>query len=280
MRLRIESVITAEGLSERTLPPGILKGNEYLGASEYLFKFVLNDDDSRWSIIDRYVQAKHEAKFKRLNFENALSAIYLSNEPSYRNGYASFITLENIRHLCRAVNNVSAYPLLQKLYQSTTEVVPLPDNLSVEFARTNRILSGTDKRGVTGCPEALYQLRMFLEGKYIARIGFNAHPEGESTVLSITNIQGVPSGVSYYDSLYEQFNFRPFNTLIRRLKLFADESPDPIELRGLKNPANIACSGLYNSVFKLEGIQRFSFKRIRSCDRQEINTSVLAACAY
>ena len=108
-------------------------------------------------------------------------AIYLSDTPSFRNGYAAYASEENVRHLCRAIVNLRSRPIFQEMFESTQ--LSLPEESAVEFAMTDRINLGSDKRGITGCPEALYQLRMFYKDRYIARVGYNGHIEGESFVV-------------------------------------------------------------------------------------------------
>jgi|Napbiome12C3dose_1001474.scaffolds.fasta_scaffold00001_218 hypothetical protein len=255
-----EAIILAEIPPSRELPSGILKGNDLLNASAYLFRFILSDDDPRWHIVSGFVQAKKEARFRPLNFENALLAIYLSDAPSFRNGYSSVSKAESLRQFCRAVYNVGAFPILKDSFQAVAEEPELPRGFTIEFARTDRILSGANKLGITGCPEALYQLRMFKDGEYIARIGFNAHSEEEVMVLSVTNMQGVPKGHPYRE-LSEQCGVKPFNVLLQRVKTLTDVSSIPVVLRGLKNPVHQESGPLYNTVFKHEKIRRFSFKR-------------------
>ncbi|MBI2338220.1 hypothetical protein HYU95_03460 [Candidatus Daviesbacteria bacterium] len=267
--MRIETIIQEEGLADPRLLPGILKGNRYLNASEYLFRFILSDDDPRWAIAAGYTKAKQANRFKPVSFESALSAIYLSDRPSFRGGYGMYNSPPTLRQLCRAVINIGCYPELKAVFDKTSNASGLPEGLSWEFARTERILSGTDRRGITGCPEALYQVRVFCQGtetscqgKYLGRVGFNIHTEGESQVMSVTNLQGIPCGPDCYHCFTQRFGIKFFNALVNQAKRMAAEHPIPIQLKGLKNPNCIGSSGLYNATFKTEGIQRVSFKRL------------------
>ncbi|MFA6420360.1 MAG: hypothetical protein WCW13_06170, partial [archaeon] len=58
------------------------------------------------------------------------------------------------------------------------------------FERTRSIQGKLDYRGVSGCPEALWQLQLFDRNKYVGRIGFNFHTEGKKNIVTIANVQG------------------------------------------------------------------------------------------
>jgi len=242
------------------LPHGVMKGNRILNASIYLFRFILKDSDPRWKIVYEYLSAKKEVGFKPLNFENALRAIYLSKEQSFRNRYTAYTSKENILQLIRAIQNLNSHNLLNEMFCKTKQTKP--QQLDIEFARTNKILAGIDSQGITACPEALYQLRAFIGGKYIGRIGFNAHLEDDDFILSITNIQGVPNNPCLYDEFKQLCGIKPHNILVQQLKSFQQtNNGTTIYLRGLRNPPYKQSSAFYNALFRAEGIDRFYFNR-------------------
>lgn len=258
--MRMETIIESEGVDMSPPPPREVDGNELFNKALYLFGFIPADDDPRWALINGYVLAQ-KPRFKRVTFEAALSGIYLSQTPSYRNGYGCWGSEPNLRQLSRAIINMRTYPFLKVLYERVKDSIDIPDGFKLELARTNRILKGTDRRAITGCPEAAHQLRLFDGSEYRGRIGFNAHREQGGIILSITNVQGVPGGEDYYKEMKEKYNVNPFNFLIGVLKLMTGESPYPMPLRGLKNPKYGESRALYHGVFKLEGIPRANFTR-------------------
>lgn len=133
----------------------------------------------------------------------------------------------------------------------------MPIGFSYEFSVTDSVSVGTDSRGITGCPEALYQLRMLLDGKYIGRVGFNLHTENGQEVVSITNMQGIPGGSEIYEKLRKQHDFGPYRETVRLVK--DHFSKDNCLVRGIKNPRS-GNAGFYNTVFKKSGVRRLSYK--------------------
>lgn len=245
--------------SKSNKPIGIMNGNEAVNVSLHFFRFILADKDPRWKLVHDYLALKETVQFKPIHMENALEAIYLSDFKSYRSRYSGFSCPANILQLERAIQNVKSWPWLQKRFDETNNTNS-SDSIQIKLARTDSITSGKNKEGVTACPEALYQLRMFQNNKYISRIGFNIHIEDESNVISITNIQGVPGGHQINEEIKEEYGTMPYNILIRRLKLL-QESDENIIIKGLKNPLHNESSALYNSVFKAETVNRVHFKR-------------------
>mgnify|MGYP001577345812 CR=1 FL=1 len=252
-------LLDQEGVSFRQFPPLIYRGG-LLNTCEYLFRCIPEQEDPRWLIASEYEKTRDEVGFDGINFENALLAIYLSDTPSFRNGYAAYASEENVRHLCRAIVNLRSHPIFNGMFESTR--LSLPEESAVEFAITDRINLGSDKNGITGCPEALYQLRMFYKNRYIARIGFNGHIEEEGVVVSITNVQGVPNGKEFYTWMIDTYQTTPFNLLVNYLRCMCESvGQASVDLRGLKNPRNEQSRGLYNALFESEGISRYSFHR-------------------
>lgn len=242
------SLIRNEGICDVVLPAGIEKSEQLVQASIYLFKFILGDDDSRWGIVKKFVDAKEETQFEGVHVETALIATYLSKTNGHRGNYARYSTPESIRQLCRAVVNLSQWENVSNNVDLSSQEVEL------EVARTNKITRGTDRRGITGCPEALYQLRMFFNGTYVGRTGFNVHNESSEKIVSITNIQGVPNGKSYHNKIEDRLGTPPMNFLVGRVAGFAERIG--ADVRGLKNPKN-GDQRMYNIIFKKERIDRF-----------------------
>jgi len=242
----------------RQIPVGINKIEPLIDAAERLFGFLPNEDDERWQIASYYCQAKEKNEIKPMNFENAMRSIYLSEDISFRNAIMAYTHEPNVRQLARAVINLNHFDFLKEKFTNLND--GLNSNFKIEFSQTNRINQGTDERGITGCPEALYQLRLFDQDEYIARIGFNIHMESKTKIVSITNIQGIPGGSENYKNIVEQYGFKPFNLLIKKLKTSLSDENNLI-YRGLKNPKNEDSASLYNTVFKTEKIKRYSFKK-------------------
>lgn len=119
------------------------------------------------------------------------------------------------------------------------------------------ITLGRNSQQITGCPEALHQLRLFSpERKYLGRIGFNIHLEqGDLPIMSITNMQGIPDGRSTYMHL----GINPFDILLDQAKGICQEM-GVSAIRGIKNP--LVHPELYNTVFKRHAIHRASAPKV------------------
>jgi hypothetical protein len=242
----------------RTIPKGINKTEDLINSAEKLFGFLPNDNDERWQIASIYNTANKKHEIIPVNLENGLLAIYLSNQVSFRNAIMAYTHEPNIRQLTRAVVNLNNFDFLKEKFKNVNN--NLINDFSIEFALTNHIKKGVDERGITGCPEALYQLRLFDEKKYIARIGFNVHMEEKNKIISIVNIQGVPGKIQLYKDIIEEYKVKPFNILIQKLKRSLSNEENVI-FRGLKNPKNKESSALYNATLDAEGIKKFSYKK-------------------
>ena len=253
-------IFDEEGIStQSSLPPFIRKPDRLINASEYLFGFLLSDGDPRWHLVEGYLDAKDRTRFRGLHFECALRAIYLSEWPSYRNRYRSYPNEQNIRQLARAIINLAAFSELSNIMAEVLSGTH--EKLTIEFARTNKISLGTDARGITGCPEALYQLRLFRKEKYMGRIGFNVHLEQGKAIFSIVNIQGIPNGKDLYGGITNALGMPPLNYLVGKLRAVCDYGFRDllVEVRGLRNPQNNP--HLYNTIFSKEGIERYPFHK-------------------
>lgn len=263
MSIKKEGFVLRSDIKNRAYPPPVVfRGDTQINASLDFFGSILHWDDNRWEYPEKYAMGKERSSYRGIHWEAALQAIYLSDKPSFRNQYSKYVSHENRRQLGRAIENLSVYQALKHMYDSSSPEFQLPTELEIKLARTGKITKGVDADNVTGCPEALYQLRMFKSngrGRYIGRIGFNVHFEDDVAVFSVTNIQGIPGGLEYCSRIKQEHGIRPFNTMIKRLKLLAAQSPAEYEIRGYKN--NSENPGLYNTVFKKEGIKRVSFDR-------------------
>lgn len=215
----IDSALDREGITGAT----VLTAENYqplTDATIKLFRFPLHADDPRARLAVHYLQMKHLIH-KPMNFENALLADYLSlKNPSTRFGYSQYIGLPPLVQLARALRNIE---IGSQLAQGDRESGVYLHRL----AQTNKITRGSDRLGVTGCPEALWQLQLFTGQRYLGRIGFNFHDNHEKTVVSITNVQGGPKGVKADIESYEKHMDAPFGAALIELlrKKLAHELP-------------------------------------------------------
>ncbi|MFA9288519.1 MAG: hypothetical protein ACEQSA_01425 [Weeksellaceae bacterium] len=263
----LTSVIESEGFPiQGPYGPTVLQPQYFQDASEYLFGVLLMDpSDPRLTLAQAYHDTKERVRFKPQHFENALLAIYLSDKPSFRNRYSGFTSEENLRHLCRALHNLGSFHEIGEIFTESQNNEIGIEGIDMQLAVTHSVNLGCNAQGITGCPEALYQLQMQWDGHYIGRIGFNTHLENDKRIISVTNIQGIPSenlqaaGLSY-ENFHDSYGAGPHNMLLRRLKTFSTIDPS-IELRGLRNPKHKESSAFYNTVFKNEGLKRMKFKR-------------------
>lgn len=257
-------ILTSEGYSPVTLKPWIWKGDTLLNACQTLFRgFIFQDDDPRWAIVSKFVEVQRLKKFNGTSIENALQAIYLSPHPSYRRGYSSFNSEPAIRQLCRAIKNLEAITWLDGCFcpGNLAACMDFSDRANLRFNITDSIKLGTNKEGVTGCPEALYQLQLMYDGRYIGRVGLNVHNEEFINIISIANLQGIQDGTEVYEYFREYYGNSPFNLLIRAVKQLTQCDEGVSVVRGLKNPKHQESDRLYNTVFKHERVRRLSFRR-------------------
>ncbi len=129
----------------------------------------------------------------------------------------------------------------------------------MKLARTERITRGTDRQGITGCPEALYQIQLFKQEKYVGRVGFNLHHEKVWRV-TIANLQGIPGGCPEYLEFLERHGIGPFNELMQTAKTLFRRFDSNTMILGLRNPSTDN-SDLLNTVLEAEEIQRARFRR-------------------
>jgi len=206
----ITSIIVEEGLRQEQLPPGIQKSEALINMSIELFRHILTDDDQRWHIVNAWLEMAKKPHIQGIHREVALGTKYLSSKSSYRNEYGKYVRAENLRQLCRATNNLMSNDRLKTIFDSLPKLL-FPNTLSL--TRTNKITLGTGSDGITGCPEALYQIRLLSaenKPKYLGRLGFNMHHEQSGWVMSITNLQGIPGGCPSYEE-FRKNGIEPFN---------------------------------------------------------------------
>lgn len=242
------------GIPSETQASGI--NHDLINSSIKLFGFILSENDLRWNIANEFsnLTKNHQTNPNSIIGEVAQSSIYLSNVPSFRSKYRRPSSLENDIQLARASTNISAIPEYKSVFWGESV-----NECSFTYDRTNNITRKKGMHDITGCPEALHQLRLWSPtGYYLARIGFNVHKEKndiEKKIISISNVQGIPNGIEWY----KKYGIDPFRILIQRLKEVVCID-DKFDIRGLKNPLVNDC--LYNTVFKAVGIERFSAPKI------------------
>lgn len=223
-----------------------------------LYGFLPVDNDPRWSFLKKYDDVKRTVGFQALNFANAYGATYLSTEVSYHTGFVTSFIEENNLQLDRALDNLEHVSAVTERYDTTNEEY---EGFDMQFVLTDRLTSDPTKSEgpITPCPEALYQVRLY-DGQYIARVGFNLHDEDGSTVLSIVNIQGTPSGSKRNADFEAAFSISPFNLLIKRTLSIAGAFDPAYKVRGMINPIR-GNSQLYWGVLEQEGVDMYHAQR-------------------
>ncbi len=221
--------LSREGIPK--VPRETVTINDLHKASVKLFHFILPNDDFRWRLAFAWdhLNNRFERKVTKINLENALLANYLSKNPSTRTGNFRDVSLPNLLQSSRAISNLflghEHFPIIEKKAHA-----PVGYRLVAE--KTGRINKGTDERGVTGCPEALWQLQLFKGKTYLARIGFNFHREGNGAVVSITNLQGA-KGHRRELFKFEATHGHPFIFLINQLRSALDRIQKKKKIRFL-----------------------------------------------
>ena len=250
MSHRIEQILTQEGLE-------IFRPKSLLGipidcqkAAIDLFRFLPELPDPRWSIALSWTRAR-QLGIRPIHEEVSQSAIYLSLKPGYRNGYSSFQSEPNLRLIARASVNLASLDQVKRRYCQSNSIRRTSDIQHV-LAITNKITRGTNPDGTTGCPEALYQIRMQRNKDYLGRAGFNIHTENGAQVVSISNIQGIPGGRDIYAQLEKKEGVNPFVSLVSFVRSMF---PDAV-IRGVKNP--VKNPEFYNTVLSRAGVTRMN----------------------
>lgn len=228
-RVILHSIFNREGTDIK--PSKKVNISDLHSASVSLFKHVLAKNDVRWRLAYQYSRLLKEKKVTPLNLENAMQAIYLSTKARSSRG-ASYLTAKTLTHLARALNNIE---LGSELLGRLSPLVEIGKGYNLLFEKTKMIRRGKDRRGVTGCPEALWQLQLYHKNEYLGRIGFNFHLEDGKIIASITNIQGAEGQLKMLDKAEEDLGEAFGSFLIKKLKEFLKEEVEYMGIRDLSH---------------------------------------------
>ena len=182
---KANAIFDREGIDKRPHTENI---SDLHSASVNLFGFILHPEDPRWRLAYQYGRLKNSIRFQREHFHNAWMADYASSKRSTKARFPSTNTHDNHLQLARALSNLEIGHQLAKKFP---EVSKVGNGYRILFERTKSTAMKTDKRGVTGLPEALWQLQLYKNGNYVGRIGFNFHSEHGKKIMTIANVQGV-----------------------------------------------------------------------------------------
>ncbi len=161
--------------------------------SEKLFGFHLAEGDARWRLVAHYGRLRSQLRFSDHDFHAAWQAKYASPDCSGHGRFPSTNSLENTRHVARALANLeighAAVPAGSELQFHRDH----PD-FFVRFEMTKSVKDQPDGRGVMGCPVGLWQLQLYRKDRgkdtYLARVVFNFHREKRKKVITISGMQG------------------------------------------------------------------------------------------
>jgi hypothetical protein len=183
-------IFQKEGL-EKTIKGRIkpkLNISELHDASIFLFKQILNPNDIRWKLATRFAEIKKEVPFSPINLENGLRSKYASRSQGKNKARGTSITGQlHILQLVRALRNID---LGHAHFAWRTPISLGSGKYELKFVETKSITKQRDKHGVSGCPEALWQLQLWSKKGYLGRIGLNFHSEESKNIVTIANIQG------------------------------------------------------------------------------------------
>lgn len=164
-----------------------LNFSELHDSSIFLFKHILAQGDIRWKLAIKYAELKKEIPMQPINLENGLRAVYSSRSQGKNKARgASIVGAIHVLQLTRALKNIE----LGNKHFEFRQPININSKYEAKFVKTNSILKQVDKKGVSGCPEALWQLQLWEKNKYLGRIGVNFHAEGAKNIVTIANIQG------------------------------------------------------------------------------------------
>jgi hypothetical protein len=252
-----KELLVLAGIPQIETLPLLWKDEELIRECLSIFSFLFHENDPRWALVAFELEASHRSETKPIHHEVALSAYYLSAQPSYRNQYGRFTTEANLLQLSRSVVNLWHWPEIRlSLGEILDSSSLMKECCRTRVVRTTRITRGKNADNITGCPEALYQLQLFYNEAYVGRIGFNLHVEGTKLVISIANIQGATGAKELHNKFRNKYKTSVFNQLVKIIKqweLSLTNQGLDVEVRGLENPKN-GNSQLYQSVFENEGI--------------------------
>lgn len=206
--------------------------------------FVPHEQDPHWSIIVPLTDVPVGVR------NAALQANYAGDPYSHRHEFGRIKGEEAFRQHCRAAVNVTQIPTLREAFASAQQ----PDApLTWHLNQTRRVNGVLNVKGITPCPEAVHQVRMFDDaGLYIGRVGFNIHLEAETPIVTIANIQGVPGKGPAYDHLRRQTGSDPFvDTLQFARETMQSVLPDP-DFRAVI-PSKATRPDFYKRIFRCSG---------------------------
>jgi len=194
---------------------GILKGqkceanlSQVHDASIYLFKQIVDRKDPRHRLAKKYAHIKRKVNFKPINFENGMRASYASRSKGGNKPYGFSITgILHVRQLVRTLVNIEVG------HRLIWRKKPIAfGNRELVFERTKSLVKKRSAKGVTGCPEAMWQLQLFDKKRYVGRIGFNFHVEDGKRVVTIANVQGGIGAKELQENLKQEIgsNFGEF----------------------------------------------------------------------
>lgn len=243
----IHELLQQEGIVPQNLTfLGVWGDSSLVGVAEKLMASVPHPEDPHWSVI---VPLARVTKGVR---DAALLANYAGDPPSQRHQYGRILGEEAFRQHCRAAVNVAqARPLRDALAAIPQAETPF----TLQLAQTRRVTGGPDGRGITPCPEAVHQVRMFdPDGNYLGRVGFNVHREGGDSVVTIANIQGVPGKGPIYDQMRRQEGIDPFVRTLEKTKALVASVLPGADLRAVI-PPKAKRPKFYERVLEAAGIK-------------------------
>ncbi len=207
----------AKGFTKKAKINSKLNLSELHDASIFLFKHILNPADIRWKLATKYADLKKQGYIQPINLENGLRAVYSSRTQGRNKARGASITGQlQVLQLTRALRNIE---LGNEHFEFRRPISLGSNRYEIRFEKTNSILKQINKNGVSGCPEALWQLQLWSPRGYVGRIGINFHTEGEKNVITIANIQGA-NGMKTEQIQFEKIMGVPFGEeLIKRLRI-------------------------------------------------------------
>jgi len=169
--IEFRRIFEREGISKRVVCDANL--SQIHDASIFLFKQIVARDDPRHCLAEKYAHLKKNINFQPINFENGMRANYASRSKGGNKPYGFSITgVLHVRQLIRSLVNIEIG------HRLVWRKKPIQiGKRQLVFERTNSLVKKKNSQGITGCPEAMWQLQLFDAGNYVGRIGFNFHIE-------------------------------------------------------------------------------------------------------
>ncbi|QQR92720.1 MAG: hypothetical protein IPJ89_00550 [Candidatus Iainarchaeum archaeon] len=165
--------------------------------------------------------------------------------------YETYIDLQHVTQLSRALTNIE----IGANYIKPEKIYPVKGKYAMQFERTKSIARGKDKRGVTGCPEALWQFHLYNGSTYLGRIGINFHNEGVERIVTIANIQGAEGRAEQLEAFKKATGKRFNDALVEKLKEILGPR---FHYRGIVNPEKNPA--MYQMTFRRAKMPTYSLK--------------------